>query len=234
MDLKRLKELLENGVISQDEFDAMAKSINETETNETEQEETTETETTETKEKNDDTDDLSKFEKLIQSKIDRALAKERKDKAEFKRKYENLQKKMLTDDEKKELEFKQQQQEIEEQRKELMLEKNKMYAVKSMKKANISDSEEAMLLMEKLVSACEDEAEIDETIELLKAWKDKDVAAEVDKRFKTGGHVPKKADNLNGGVNPWKAESFNLTEQMRIETADPSLAQKLMQAAGVK
>lgn len=226
MTLEKLKELLESGAITQEEFDAMAKAV------EVEPEPTPEPETTPEPEPEPKPDD--KLEKLIQSKIDRALAQERKEKADYKRRLENLQKKMLTDDEKKELELKQQKEEIEEQRKALALEQNKMYAVKSMKKNNISDSEEAMLLMEKLVSACEDEAEIDEMIELLKAWKDKDVAAEVDKRFKAGGYTPKKADNLNGGVNPWKAESFNLTEQMKIETSDPALAQKLMQAAGVK
>lgn len=37
----------------------------------------------------------------------------------------------------------------------------------------------------------------------------------------------------SSGKNPWKKESFNLTDQIEIETSDPSKAKTMMAAAGV-
>ena len=228
MTVEKLKELLESGAITQDEFDTMVKAIEGTNDPTPDPDPTPEPDPDPTPEPDD------AASRLRQAEIDKAMAKERKEKAELKRKVERLENKLLTEEEKQQKKFEEQQAELEEQRKELMYEKNKMYAVKAMTKANINNSEEATLLMEKLVAACEDETEIDDMIELLKAWKDKDVAAEVDKRFKQGGHIPKKSENLNGGVNPWKEETFNLTEQIRLLNNDPETAAKLKAAAGVK
>lgn len=228
MTLEKLKELLESGVITQEEFDDMAKNIEPASNPNADPEPPVDPEPTKDPEPDD-----SALKKARQAEIDRLMAKERKEKAELKRKLERLEKKILNDEELKQEEFERQQQELEEQRKELMFEKNKMYAVKSMKKAEISDSEEAMLLMEKLVIACEDETDIDDMVALLKSWKEKDVKTEVDKRFKENGYAPKKSDALNNGVNPFKKETFNLTEQIRITNENPELAAKLKAAAGV-
>jgi len=43
--------------------------------------------------------------------------------------------------------------------------------------------------------------------------------------------APKSTSNV---VNPWKAETRNLTEQMRITRTDPALAQRLKAEAGIK
>lgn len=230
MKLSRLKELLEAGAITQEDFDSMVATAEPDEPTEPTEPTTDPTEPTEpTTEPPVKPDDVT--QRLYQSKLDREMAKERKEKAELKRKLDQLQKKVLTDEEKRQLEFEQQQQELEEQRKELALEKNKMYAVKAMKKAEINDSDEAMLLMEKLVASCADETEIDDTIALLKAWRDKDVSAgieaEVEKRFKNAGYTPKKSNSLNGGKNPWMKDQWNFTAQMAIMAENPELAAKL-------
>lgn len=175
-----------------------------------------------------------KLEKLFQSKIDRALAAERKEKTELKRKLERLQQKVLTDEEAKQIEFEEKQQELEQREKELTLEKNKMYAVKAMKKANLSDTEETMSIIERLVVSCEDETDIDDTIKLLKGWFDNAVKAEVDKRFKEGGYTPAKGSTLNGGKNPYMKDQENLTEQMLLEKTKPDIAAELRAAAGLK
>ena len=222
MSIEKLKQLLEQGLITQDEFDALAQSI----------EPATEPEQTEEPENEGGNDDDA--EQRYQSRLDRAMAKERKEKADLKKQLQKLQRKMMTEDEAKQAELDQQQKEIEEQRKELMLEKNKMYAVKAMKKANMSDTDETMSLIEKLVVSCEDETDIDDAIALLKAWHDKAVTAEVNKRFKENGYTPKKGENLNGGVNPYSKEQFNLTQQMQIESTNPELAAQLKAAAGIK
>ena len=51
------------------------------------------------------------------------------------------------------------------------------------------------------------------------------------------------AENVSGGLrggqhrtsgpaNPWAKDSFNLTEQSRIESSDPALARRLRDSAG--
>ena len=49
-----------------------------------------------------------------------------------------------------------------------------------------------------------------------------------------GGSGSGGAGNLNGGVNPWKDETWNLTQQFKIEKANPDLAKKLAAQAGKK
>lgn len=231
MSIERLKQLLDEGSITQAEFDEMSKSI----TNPAEPadpEPVADPEPTTDPDPKKEPEDVTKS-RTFQRELDKKMAAERKKNAELQRKVERLEKKILSDEDLKQEEYAQQQQEIEEQRRELQIEKNKMYAVKSMQKAGISSSEEAMSLMEKLVFVCEDETEIDEMIELLKAWKDKDVKAEVDKRFKDNGYTPKKGADIANVVNPYKKETLNLTEQIRLQMENPELAAKLKQAAGV-
>lgn len=234
MNLERLRELLASGAITQEEFDNMSKDMAVETTVDTDP--VTDPAAEEPKADLDET-----IEKLLQSKLDKALAQERKEKAlekktnaELKKQIERLQKKMMTDEEAKQLEFEEQQKELEEQRRELTLEKNKMYAVKALKKAEISDTEETLALMERLVVSCADETDIDDLVTLLKDWHDKSVKAEVDKRFKANGYTPKKAETLNNGVNPYLKEQWNYTAQNDLEYNNPELAAQLKAAAGVK
>lgn len=234
MNLERLRELLASGAITQEEFDNLSKDMAVETTVETDPvtepaaEPKAEVELDET------------IEKLLQSKLDKALAQERKEKAqekktnaELKKQIERLQKKMMTEEEAKQLEFEEQQRELEEQRKELTLEKNKMYAVKALKKAEISDTEETLALMERLVVSCADETDIDDLVTMLKDWHDKSVKAEVDKRFKDNGYTPKKSDNLNNVKNPWAKGQESLTQQMLLESTNPEEAARLKALAGV-
>ena len=139
MTLDELKKLLESGAVTQEQYTEMVKALGL---------ENPEPEPAPEPEPNPEPEPDDKFDKLFQSKFDRAMAKERKEKADLKKQLERLQKKMLTEEEAKQLEFEEQQKELEEQRKELMLEKNKMYAVKAMKKANINDTEDTMSVLE--------------------------------------------------------------------------------------
>ena len=232
MSIERLKQLLDEGLITQAEFDEMAKNIKDPDPA-ADPEPVADPEPTTDPEPKKEPEDVTKS-RTFQKELDKKMAAERKKNAELQRKVERMEKKILSDEELKQEEYERQQQEIEEQRREIKIEKNKMYAVKSMQKAEIGNSEEAMSLMEKLVMVCEDETEIDDMIELLKAWKDKDVKAEVDKRFKDNGYTPKKGADINNVVNPFKAETFNLTEQIRLKNDNPELAAKFMAAAGVK
>lgn len=232
MTIEKLKELLESGAITQEEYDTMAKAIDDVDPDPN-TDPNVDPDPNKDPEPKADPEDVTKSRRF-QAELDKKMASERKKNAELQRKVERLEKKILNEEDLKQEEFEKQQQELEEQRRELKIEKNKMYAVKSMQKAEINNSDEAMSLMEKLVTVCEDETEIDEMIDLLKAWKEKDVTAEVNKRFKDSGYTPKKGADLNGGVNPWKKGQENITQQMNIEATNPELAAKLKAAAGVK
>ncbi len=234
MNLERLRELLANGAITQEEFDNMSKDMAVETTVDTDP--VTDPAAEEPKADLDET-----IEKLLQSKLDKALAQERKKNAQMQKEKADLEKRMkllerqkMTDEEARQLEFEEQQKELEEQRRELTLEKNKMYAVKALKKAEISDTEETLALMERLVVSCADETDIDDLVTMLKDWHDKSVKAEVDKRFKANGYTPKKAENLNNGVNPYLKEQWNYTAQNDLEYNNPELAAQLKAAAGVK
>ena len=237
MNLERLRELLASGAITQDEFDNMSKDM----TVETTVEPATEPAVEEPNEDLDETIEKLFQSKRFQSTLDKALAQERKEKAQMKKANAELEKKVkllerqkMTDEEARQLEFEEQQKELEEQRRELTLEKNKMYAVKALKKAEIGDTEESLALMERLVVSCADETDIDDLVTILKDWHDKSVKAEVDKRFKANGYTPKKAENLNNGVNPYLKEQWNYTAQNDLEYNNPELAAQLKAAAGVK
>jgi flagellar motility protein MotE (MotC chaperone) len=58
----------------------------------------------------------------------------------------------------------------------------------------------------------------------------------VEKRFKNGGGNPPTEDKpeVKDKGNPWKKETFNLTEQGRILREDPEKAKRLMSEAGIK
>lgn len=49
----------------------------------------------------------------------------------------------------------------------------------------------------------------------------------------SGGNANQNGKFNSNQVNPWKKETWNLTEQMKITNNDPALAQRLKQAAGL-
>lgn len=228
MTLEKLKELLESGAITQEEFDEMAKNIKPSEPTPTEPKEP------QAEPENDpEPFDIEKLDKIVQSRLDKAMAKERKEKAELKRKLENLQKAKLTDDELKQIEIDEKEKAIAEREKAITDKENRLYAVKAIKEAGLDDGSDTSLSLVDFVMG-EDETEIDTKVKAFKELFDKAVSAEVNKRFKENGYTPKQGNNLNGGVNPYTKEQFNLTQQMQIENTNPELAEQLKAAAGVK
>ena len=79
-----------------------------------------------------------------------------------------------------------------------------------------------------------DEADIDEKVKAFSALVKSFVKTEVDKTFKSNGREPATGSGSSGGVNPYAKESYNLTQQMKLEVENPELAKTLKAAAGVK
>ena len=227
MTLEKLKKLLESGAISQEEYDEMAKNVKEPEP-------TTDPEPAPADpEPKTEPVDYDKLERIIQARVDKLMASERKEKAELKQQLEKERKANLTEAELKQMEIEEKEKALEEREKALTERQNREYAQRALREAGLDDgSETAFALVDFVMGA--DEAEIDEKVKSFKELFNKAVTAEVNKRFKENGRTPQKGTNLNGGKNPFTKEQWNITEQMAIEIQNPELAAQLKAAAGVK
>lgn len=228
MTLEKLKKLLADGTITQEEFDELAKNVKDAPAPEDDPEP-----------KPDDNEppkndiDYDKLDKIIQARVDKQMADERRKTAEYKKKLERLQQEKLTDEELKNIEIENKEKEISEREKALADKENRLFAVKAIKEAGLDDGSDTALSLVDFVMGT-DETEIKSKVKSFKELFDKAVTAEVNKRFKEAGYTPKKGDTLNNGVNPYTKEQFNLTEQMKLESTNPELAAQLKAAAGVK
>lgn len=232
MTLEELKALLEAGHITQEQFDELAKNAKPSDDSGKND--------PEPKPNNDDSGkndpepfDIDKIDKILQSRLDKAMAKERKENADLKRQLDRLQKAKMTDDELKQYEIDEKEKAIAEREKAITEKENRLYAVKAIKEAGLDDGSDISLSLVDFVMG-EDETEINGKVKAFKELFNKAVAAEVNKRFKENGYTPKQGANLNNGVNPYTKEQFNLTQQMQIEATNPELAAQLKAAAGVK
>ncbi len=216
---EELNELFKNGDITKEVYEKLLGNVK------NEKEEKQEDKQEDDSKENDESIDYDKIEKILQSRVDKATAKERKEKSELKRKLERLQREKLTDDELRQVEIDEKEKAIIEREKALIEKENRLYAVKAIKEAGLDDgSDTALSLIDFVIG--EDETEIDKKVKSFKELFDKVVNAEVNKRFKDNGYIPSKT-NLNGGKNPYSKENFSLTEQMALEATNPELANQL-------
>lgn len=74
---------------------------------------------------------------------------------------------------------------------------------------------------------------LDEQLSSLKT-SDPYLFADEQKQPQFSGIEPKDGAKTPQGYNPWKKDSFNLTDQGKIFKENPELARQLMQAAGIK
>lgn len=226
MTKEKLEALLKAGSITQEEFDEMIENVKEPEPE-------LDPEPNSDPEPDHEPIDYDKLDKILQARVDKAMAQERKEKARLKKQLENLQKSKLTDDELKQIEIEEKEQAIAEREKAIIDKENRLYAVKAIKEAGLDDGSDISLSLVDFVMG-EDETEINGKVKAFKELFDKAVTAEVNKRFKEQGYTPKQGSNLNGGKNPYSKEQFSLTEQMQLEINNPELAAQLKAAAGVK
>lgn len=229
MNLEELKALLENGSITQAQYDAMVKQLGLEEPKDPEPNK--DPKDPEPKGDPDAADKL--LEKKIQQAVDRATNKLGNDNKALREELDKLRKEKLTDKELKELEDAEKAKELAEREAAVKAAENKLYAVTAIKKAGLDDGSETALEILDLVNGS-DTATIDTNIKALKALVDKLVKAEVEKTFKDNGRNPQKGAGNAGGDNPYMAGSFNLTKQMELEATNPELAKQLKAAAGLK
>lgn len=225
MTKEKLQSLLDNGAITQEEFDEMIKNVADTDP-------VPDPEPTPDPEPKAEPIDAAYVDRLVQAKVDRMLAAERKEKADLKRQLENEKKAKLSEAELKQYEIDEREKTIAEREKQLQERLNREFAQKALREAGLDDGSQTAYALADFVMG-EDEEEINGKVKTFKELFDKAVAAEVNKRFKESGRTPKQSSNLNGGKNPYKKETYNLTEQMNLEVTNPELAKKLQAEAGV-
>ena len=220
MNKEKLDNLLENGSITQEEYDDLLAKMQTKEPEEKESEATP-------------TIDDEKLEKLIQAKVERITSKLGTDKAGLHKQLEPLNKDKLTDDERKQLEISEKEQEIAERERALLEKENRLYAIKSIKSAGLDDGSDTSLELVELVLA-EDTDKIDRRVKVFGELVKKFAQSEIDKRFKENGRNPNTGGKTSQANNPYAKDTYNLTEQMRLEVENPDLAKILREAAGGK
>lgn len=223
MTIEELKQMLEDGKITQEQFEAMAKAF-ETETDLEPQ----------NADSNDSNEGVSPdIEKLIQSAVDRATNRLGNDNKKLREQLDKLKKAKLTVEEMRDLELKDKEADIAERERALLEKENRLYAIKSIKAAGLDDGSDTALELIDFVMA-DDTSEIDSKIKAFDKLVKKFVKTEVDKTFKQYGRTPQTGSKGGNTNNPYMKNTFNLSEQMKLESENPELAKQLqvLAAAG--
>lgn len=219
MTKEKLDQLLFDGAITQEEYDVLIKGID-----------TEPSPSPKVEDKKPSTDDL---EVLVQKAVDRATNKLGNENKSLRERLEKLQREKLTEEERKQIELQEKETAIAERERAIKASENRLYAIKAIKSAELDDgSSNALDLIDFVMG--EDEAAIDSKVKAFSELVKRFVKAEVDKTFRDNGRNPAKGGNTQNGNNPYMKDSFNLTEQMRLETENPELAKAYMAAAGIK
>lgn len=227
MNFEKLKEMLANGEITQEQFEAMVKALGL-------EEPVPNPEPAPDPEPAPAQMSQEAIEKLIQSSVDRATNKLGNENKTLRETIERLKKEKLTEEEIRKLDAEEKEKELAEREQAVRDAENKMYALKALKKAGLDDGSESALELLDMVRGA-DEAATDANIKAFKNILDRMVKAEVDRTFKSNGRTPEKGAGTGGmgDNNPYMPNTFNLTEQMELERTNPEMAKKYKAAAGI-
>ena len=226
MKLKKLKELLEKGSITQEEFVEMAKNA---------EPDDPPTDPPKNDPPKDDPsagdDPDKKLEKMIQAAVDRATNKLGNENKGLREKLDAERKKNLSAEELKQVELQEKETELAKKEQEIKDEKNRMYAIKALKKAELDDGSEDTLDMVDFVLG-EDETVINLKVKALQKFAQRVAKNTTDGIYRTNGREPGKGNAGGTKDNPWSKDSWNLTKQMELEISNPELAKTLKSSAG--
>ena len=224
MNKEKLDALLANGSITQEEYDELLEKygLNESEPPEPP-----------TGSADDDDDLEARIEKLVQAKVDKITAKLGKEKSDLQKKLEKLKKEHLTDDQLKQDELNEKEKAIADREKALLEKENRLYAIKKIKAEGLDDgSDKSLELVDFVLS--DDTDVIDSRVKAFSELVKKFVTDRVKKTFEDNGRNPNAGGKGSNTNNPYAKETWNFTEQNRLEIENPELAKTLKASAGVK
>lgn len=223
MNLKKLKELLASGAITQEEYDSLVKTAKPDDDPPAPPKDPDKPDPPE-----DDPD--QKLEKMVQDAVNRATTKLGSENKQLKEKLEAERKKNLSAEELKQVELQEKEAELAKQQAEIQMEKNRMYAIKALKKAELDDgSEDTLELIEFVLG--EDETAIDTKVKALQKFAQKIAKRTTDGIYRANGREPGRGNASGGKENPWSKDSWNLTKQMEMEINNPELAKTMKASA---
>lgn len=209
MDLETLKQLLKDGIITEEQFQQLSGV-------EEEKEESTE-------EPKKEPESPINIDEIVQKAIEKVTIKFGKDNKKLKEELEKERKKNLSAEELKELELKEREQVIKEK-------EHRLYAIGALKRAKLDTGEEDSLELIDFILA-EDEIGIDKKVAALQKFAQKIQKNTTEEIYKTNGRIPPKGKNILTEENPYRKESFNFTKQMELEQSNPEEARRLQLAA---
>ncbi len=141
-----------------------------------------------------DTDD---FDRLLQARLDKAMAEERKKNANLVKELEKMKRDKMTADELKKYDDEKRANDLAEREKTIAEKENRYYAITALKKAGLDDGSEIVLDLAELVMG-NDTDTTDARIETLNKLVTKMVDSKVNERFKSYGRIPGGPNNQGG------------------------------------
>lgn len=155
------------------------------------------------------------LDKVIQSKVDRLMAEERKKNAELQKRYDSLLKKSMSDEEVKKLEDEEREKRIAAKERDLKDRENKLYAIKAIKEVGLDDGSDKSLDLVDLIIH-DEEKTMDARAKTLSDLVKRLVSAEVDKTFKANGRDPHGAK----GTGKAEGKDVSIAEKLGKRTAE--------------
>lgn len=234
MKLSKLKELLKNGSISQEEYDGMEKTAEDDTMGDPPAGDSGKGDPGSGPDKDDpeDPDDLdARIAAAVKRAVDSVANKLGNQNKKLKEDLEKERKKNLSAEELKQLELQEKETELARKEQEIRDKEKRMYAIKALKKAELDDgSEETLDLVEFVLG--EDETAINLKVKALKEFAQRVAKNTTDGIYKSNGRTPGKGNTGGTSDNPWSKDSWNLTKQMELEINSPELARTLKAGSG--
>lgn len=162
--------------------------------------------------------DSERIEKYIQSKIDKALAEERKKTVQLQKQLEKANKDKMTDEEIRQHEISEREKTIAERERALTEKENRLFAIKAIKEAGLDDGSSNALNLVDFVMA-EDEEAITNKVKAFSSLVNKFVKDQVEATFKKNGRNPEK-----GGNNEMNNDNNSLAAKLGKTTAERNAA----------
>lgn len=231
MKLSKLKELLKNGSISQEEYDEMEKTAEDDSKCDPPAGGSGKEDPNSDPGKSDPDDLDAKIAAAVKRAVDSVANRLGNQNKKLKEDLERERKKNLSAEELKQLELQEKETELAQKEQEIREKENRMYAIKALKKAELDDGSEDTLDLVEFVLG-EDETAIDLKIKALQKFAQRIIKNTTDGIYKANGRTPGKGSAGGGSDNPWSKDSWNLTKQMELEISNPELAKTLKASAG--
>lgn len=147
--------------------------------------------------KNEDNSKPDDIDKLVQAKVDKLMAEERKKSTSLSKELEKMKRDKMTAAELKKYDDEKRDKELAERERIIVEKENRYYAITALKKAGLDDGSEVALELAELVTGVDNE-QTDTRIATLNKLITKMVDSKVNERFKSFGRTPGDSSTNSG------------------------------------